>query len=129
MQPHNSKAEQAILSAMLLNPGIIPSVGRELREEDFYQEKNRVVFVGLCELGSAADPVTLTEHLKKRDELKIIDGGRYLFDIEGAVSTSAAWEHHAKIIKSLSIRRKIIAQCQATMAACQKPHTGTDEIL
>lgn len=129
LPPHDIEAEQVILSAMLLNPGIISKVGKKLEADDFYREGNGIVFASLVELGAGADAVTLADNIKQKGKIELIGGTEYLFDLEGAVATSAAWEHHAKILKGLSTRRKIIAQCQATMETCFKPHIDTDEIL
>lgn len=72
--PHDSIAEQVVLSTMLQHPlEAIPRLERILRAEDFYEAESRgLIFTALCALYDAGTPVsifTLYRELADRKQL------------------------------------------------------------
>ncbi|RLC27225.1 MAG: replicative DNA helicase [Deltaproteobacteria bacterium] len=130
--PHNVEAEQAILGGILLNNDAINQVMDILTPEDFYREANALVFEGMTELynqGEPIDIITLSQYLTRKNLLEKAGGPDYPASLVEAVSTSAGIAFHAKIVKSFSVRRKLIAQCTAISEACFKEWENTEDLL
>jgi len=75
--PQNLEAEMAVLGSMLLDKEAISQAVELLKEDYFYEDRNRQIFsaiIGLFEEGKPVDLVTLKEELKKKKVLKEIGG-------------------------------------------------------
>lgn len=109
--PHNIEAEQSVLGSMLVDKEIIPMVMEILNSEDFYKESHKVIFDSIMDLFDAGEPVdlvTVSERLRKSDNLEAVGGIGYLTDIAVAVPTTANVKHYAGIVWEKSILRKLI---------------------
>src|SRR5438034_11219053 len=79
--PYSEDAEQAVLSAMLMDQDAIVRAAEIIDDTMFYAERNRRIFramVAISERGSVADPVVLTDELQRRGELEASGGKEYL---------------------------------------------------
>jgi len=130
--PHNVDAEEAILGGILINNEAMNQIMDILAYDDFYREANMHVFEGMVALynkGEPIDIITLSQHLAKK-KLQDKAGGRdYPAALAEGVSTSAGIAYHAEIVKSLSIRRKLINQCSSISEACFQEWENTEDLL
>ncbi len=111
VQPQAVEAEVSVLGAMLLDRDAIGKVMVILDENCFFLESHRAVFrviVSLFDRNLPVDLVTVSDELRKRTELKEVGGSSYLADLQGAVSTSANVEYHAKIVLEKALLRRLI---------------------
>ena len=109
--PQNIEAEQAVLGAMLLEKRAIGEAMELLRPEDFYREAHRLVFEAILELAKrdeAADLVTVTEQLKKTDNLEKAGGIAFVTSLANAVPTAANIKYHAQIVLEKAQLRHLI---------------------
>ena len=109
--PQNIQAEQAVLGAMLLKKDAIAEAAEKLRPEDFYREAHRLVYQAILELfrrDEAADLVTVTEQLKKTDNLEKAGGIAFVTSLANAVPTAANLEYHARIVLEKARLRNLI---------------------
>jgi len=127
--PHNIDAERAILGAMFIRQGCILKVQKVLNPDDFYREAHQAISRAIFDLKAKTDLVTISEWLKGKGLLEKCGGQDYLAAIVADVFTSAGVEHHAKIIKNLSKRRKIISQCSVTAVKAHGLFDDIDEVL
>ena len=76
--PHNLDAERAVLGAILLEGReTLPRVIELLKPSDFYTEAHRLTYQGMLALFNRSEPVdvlTLTEELRRSDQLEIAGG-------------------------------------------------------
>ena len=66
--PYSEDAEQAVLSAMLMDPDAILRATEFLDDTMFYREGHRRIFramLALSERGDVVDPLTLSEELSR----------------------------------------------------------------
>ncbi len=109
--PNDINAEEATLGSMIIDSeGLMIGV-ENLSSDDFYKPNNRVIFDAMCELYNAGKPVDIITLNSKLKELGVIDkigGIEYLGILSTAVSTAARIRHYIDIIKTTSIRRKLI---------------------
>ena len=109
--PQNIEAEQAVLGAMLLEKRAIGEAMELLRADDFYREAHRLVFDAIKELSQrdeAADLVTVTEQLKKTENLEKAGGIAFVTSLANAVPTAANIKYHAQIVLEKAQLRNLI---------------------
>lgn len=109
--PQNIEAEQAVLGAMLIKKEAIAEVSEILRPEDFYREAHRIVFQAMMELftkNEAVDLITVTEQLRKNEQLEKVGGIAFITSLANAVPTAANVVHHAHIVEEKAQLRNLI---------------------
>ena len=109
--PQVIEMEKSVLGAMMLKQGlVIPKIRSMLKEDDFYRAEHRMVYRVLLELyDSGIEPniLSLSEELRKRQELEKI-GLRYLFMLAESAWTTGYAQAHAKVIKEKAILRRLM---------------------
>jgi len=116
--PWSEAAEEAVLSATLLDQEAIGRVAKLVELEMFYRERHRLVFAAMLALAArsvAIDPVTVHDELQSRGDLDRIGGMEYLATLIDVVPTAAHVEHHARIIREHALRRDL-ARAGAVLA-------------
>lgn len=98
--PNSLESEQSLLGGMLINPKIIPYVAEKISMDDLYYEKHKEVYSAILKAPSK-DMVTIWDVI---DKSKI---DKHYYMNLGTVTTSAAWEYHADIIKRDSNKRRL----------------------
>ena len=111
LPPQNLEAEQSVLGGILIENEAINRVMEILDADDFYRDGHRKIFnalINLSERDEPADLITMTNELRKIDQLDSIGGASYLASLIDSVPTAANIEYYAKIVKEKSILRKLI---------------------
>jgi replicative DNA helicase len=109
--PHSPIAEESVLGAVLLDNEAVNLAMEIVRPEDFYRPAHSAIFkamVQLCEKRSPVDVVTLGDMLKSMSALDEVGGFEYIGRLAAAVPSAANVAYYAKIVQSLSMRRKVI---------------------
>jgi replicative DNA helicase len=109
--PYSPEAEIAVLGGMLIDPDAVAKAIEVIDDSMFYREANRRLFRAMARLfqgGQALDPVTVSEELKKTDELEPVGGLAYLAELLDAVPTAANLEYHARIVREKALLRRLI---------------------
>ena len=110
--PQNVEAEQCVLGAMLIEKEAISKVTELLQARDFYKEAHKQIYRRILELyekNEAVDIVTLTEVLKRHNQLEEVGGLAYISFLANAVPTAANVSYHAKIIEEKALLRQLIS--------------------
>jgi replicative DNA helicase len=111
LPPQNLEAEQSVLGGILIENDAINKVLEILTPEDFYRDSHRKIFHALINLSvrdEPADLITLTNELRKMDQLDAAGGASYIASLIDSVPTAANIEYYAKIVKEKSILRQLI---------------------
>jgi replicative DNA helicase len=109
--PQNIEAEQSVLGAILIENTAIYKAIEIIGIDDFYKEAHKKIYLSMIELSEkneAIDLVTLTEYLRKRNELDSIGGATYLSLLANTVPTAANIKYHSKIIYEKALLRNLI---------------------
>ena len=109
--PQNIEAEQAVLGAMLIKKEAISEVTQILKASDFYRESHRIIFEAMLELfnkNEAVDLITITNQLKKTEQLEKVGGIAFVTSLANSVPTAANVEYHAKIVEEKAQMRNLI---------------------
>lgn len=109
--PQNLDIECSLIGSLLLDKSAVLTAAEMLVPDNFYDLKNKTIFTAVLDLleeGLPIDIMTLSDKLRKMGKLKEIGGSNYLSQLASKVPTAAHAEEYAKIVKELSIRRKMI---------------------
>jgi replicative DNA helicase len=111
LPPQNVEAEQSILGGILIENDAINKVTEIVTPDDFYRDAHRKIYnalINLTERDEPADLITLTNELRKLNQLDTIGGASYIASLIDSVPTAANIEYYAKIVKEKAILRKLI---------------------
>jgi replicative DNA helicase len=111
LPPQHIEAEQSVLGGILIENEAINRVMELLDAGDFYRDAHRKIFdalINLSERDEPADLITLTNELRKIDQLDSVGGASYLAALIDSVPTAANIEYYARIVKEKAILRKLI---------------------
>jgi replicative DNA helicase len=130
--PYSEEAEQAVLSAMLMDADAVMRAAETLDDSMFYAERHRRVFramVGLTETGSVVDPLTLADELSRRGELEGSGGKDYIGFLVDVVPTAANVEYHARIVREKALMRRLIEASTSIVQAAFDGKSTADVLL
>lgn len=109
--PQNLEAEKSLLGAVLINEDVIADVAEIVKPEDFYDKQHGIIYGGMMRLYEHHKPVdllTLTEELKRKDELEQIGGSAFLTELTHYVPSTAHAGTYAELVASKAVRRRLI---------------------
>jgi len=109
--PHNIEAEKATLGSILLNREAIVAVAPWLLPSYFYMERHAQLYEAMLACYNARIPPdtrTVSEELRRRNQLDAIGGIMYLSDLVDSVPTSYHVEYYARIIERTALLRQLI---------------------
>lgn len=109
--PHDRKAEQGVLGAMLLSPNTVVDVIELLRVEDFYFPAHQLIYQAILDLysqGSEVDVLIVSGRLDRLNQLERAGGAPYLHTLISEVPTSANARYYADIVGEKSTLRQLV---------------------
>src|SRR6266498_774691 len=109
--PQNVDAEVSLLGAVLIDEDVLTRVTDTLHADGFYDKRHLAIFEAMVKLYESHKPVdllTLSDQLKKKEELEMVGGMDYLAELTNMVPTAAHAEHYAEIITQNPTRRRLI---------------------
>ncbi|MBM4278639.1 MAG: replicative DNA helicase [Deltaproteobacteria bacterium] len=109
--PQNLEAEQSVLGGILIENEAINKVMEILTPDDFYRDGHRKIYAALIDLSERDEPadlITMTNELRKKDQLDAIGGASYLASLIDSVPTAANIEYYARIVREKAVLRKLI---------------------
>ncbi len=130
--PQATDVEKAVLGAMLIEREAIPQAVEVLPPEAFYTAKHEKIYsaiLSLFERGNPVDLVTLTEELKRRDQLDDVGGPYYLTELTTEVASAANVEYHSRIIAEKSLLRKMIEKLTTLVGKAYDPGADAFDLL
>jgi replicative DNA helicase len=129
--PYSKDAEEAVLGCILLNNQSMEVLTDLLREEDFYIEAHRRIYIAIQTLWrgrSPIDHVTLGAQLIATGDLEKIGGPLALDGLTENVGAVSNVEHYAGIVRSkAAVRRMIYAAQQVVAEGFADQESDTDE--
>src|SRR3982751_5816015 len=89
--PQNLDAEKSLLGAVLIDEETLADISEHVTTKDFYDKRHATIFGGMMRLYEKHKPVdllTLTDELKRKNEIEIIGGSAYLTELTNYVPTA-----------------------------------------
>lgn len=109
--PQNIDAEMSLLGAVLIDEETLADISEHVTAKDFYDKRHAAIYAAMMRLFERHKPVdllTLTDELKKKDELEAIGGSAYLSELTNYVPTAAHAAAYAEIVAQRAVRRRLI---------------------
>ena len=130
--PQNLDAEKSLIGAVLIDEEVLADVSEHVKPDDFYEKRHGIIFGGMMRLYEKHKPVdllTLTDELKKKDELEIVGGSVYLSELTNYVPTAAHAEAYAELVATAAVRRRLIKASADISEMGFDEDTSTQELL
>src|SRR5690606_36509713 len=112
LPPQAPELEEAVLGAIMLEKEKMAEVLEIIQSEDcFYVDAHQKIYGAIRRLfdkGMPVDLLTVTDELRRSNELDLIGGAYYLTRLTMSVVTSAHVEAHARIVMEKFIQRELI---------------------
>ncbi len=132
LPPQNIEAEQSVLGAILLDNSALTTSLELLSYEDFYKDSHRKIFTAMIELFEKNEPIdiiTLTDHLKKKNDLDAVGGTSYITALVSFVPTSANIRYHCKIVREKGMMRGLIRSVTDIASNVYNGELDADELM
>ena len=130
--PQSIDAEMSLLGAVLIDEEVLADISEHVTAKDFYDKRHATIFAGmmkLYELHKPVDLLTLTDQLKKKDQLETVGGSAYLTELTNYVPTAAHAESYAEIVAQKAVRRRLIKASADISELGYDEETTTEELL
>ena len=128
LPPHDIEAEEAVISALLVDPEAIYKVTSIIEANDFFREKNGWIYEACLDLWNrdeAINQITVAHELARKERLDEAGGQTYLADIIRQLPTSIGVEFYAGIVQRDSKYRGLI---HAATGIMQMAYTAAPDI-
>lgn len=131
--PFSPEAEASVLGGMLIDGAAVAKAVEAVDDSMFYREAHRRLFramTRLFEQGSVVDVITVSEELKKGNDLEQAGGLEYLATLLEAVPTAANLDYHARIVREKALLRRLIDAAHAIERDVHEPgERSVEEVL
>jgi replicative DNA helicase len=130
--PQNVDAEMSLLGAVLIDEEVLADISEHVSPKDFYDKRHAAIFGAMMRLYERHKPVdllTLTDELKKKDELEAVGGSAYITELTNYVPTAAHAETYAEMVAQKAVRRRLIRASAEISEMGFDEATTTQELL
>jgi len=130
--PQNLDAEMSLLGAILIDEETLADITEHVKPKDFYDKRHAIIFdaiMRLYEKNKPVDLLTLTDELKRKNEIDEIGGSAYLTELTNYVPTAAHAESYAEIVAQKAVRRRLIKASGEISELGYDENTTTQELL
>ncbi|HOE74928.1 MAG TPA: replicative DNA helicase [bacterium] len=130
--PQNLEAEQAVLGGLLLDQEAMAKVLDIITGEDFYRPDHGLIYETCSDLFAKNQPIdliTLTNALETKKKLKDVGGASYLSSLVANTASAANIVHHANIVQSKAVLRRLISTANSISAQAYDESRDAIELL
>jgi len=130
--PRNEEAEEALLSAILVDNTALLDVVDLLGPQDFYRTAHGTIFAAMTDLfnrGEPIDLVTVTNALREKGRLEAVGGAAFVARLLNDVLPAANAQHYARIVHDKAVLRRLIEQANAIAKRCYAEQGSAEEIV
>jgi replicative DNA helicase len=132
LPPQSIEAEEAVLSAILIDNSTLLDVIEIVSPDDFYRSAHKKIFTCIKALFSKNEPVdliTLVNALREQGCLEEIGGASYLSFLIDSIPVAVNPPHYAKIIQDKSSLRRLIANSNEIIRQCYESSKDLDSVI
>lgn len=109
--PQNLEAEKALLGSIMIQPEVMFDVSDMVSSQDFYSERNRIIWDVMLELHSKSTPIDLLSVTARLKELNLIEqagGHTYVTELVQDVPSSSNAKYYAELVRKKKVMRNLI---------------------
>jgi len=132
LPPQNIEAEQSIIGAILIDNEALPKALEVIGIDDFYKTSHRKIFRSMVELFDRNEPIdliTLTDYMKRKDELDAVGGVSYLSSLVNMVPTAANIKYHSKIVREKGLLRSLLRSATEIASKVYEDNLEAEEMV
>jgi replicative DNA helicase len=133
LPPQARELEEAVLGAIMLEKDKFPDVLEILSSPDcFYVDAHQKIYASIIRLstkGQAIDLLTITEELRRSNDLEMVGGPYFLTKLTLSVVSSAHVIAHARIVLEKFIQRELIKICSGIINVAYEDKSDVFEML
>lgn len=130
--PNSESNERAFLSCVFSDNGVLVDEGADIKPTDFFKPQHAQIFGAMKRLHSqkkGIDIFTMTEELKKSDELHSVGGIAYLTQIQNAIASTNNVKSYVENVVENAKRREILKIASEAMDSANDLSTSPSETL
>ncbi len=131
--PQSLELEEAVLGACMLEKDTFAQVLEVIQSaECFYLDAHQKIYAAMRRLfdkGTPVDLLTITDELRKTNELEIVGGAYALTRLTMSVMSSAHVEAHARIVMEKFIQRELIRISGSVISDAYEDSTDVFDLL
>lgn len=130
--PQNLDAEMSLLGAVLIDEETLADISEFVKPHDFYDKRHGLIYdamIRLYEKHKPVDLLTLTDELKKKNDIETIGGSAYLTELTNYVPTAAHAGAYAELVSQKAIRRRLIKASAEISEISYDEEQSTEELL
>lgn len=131
--PQANELEEAVLGAIMLEKDKMAEVLEIIQSPDcFYVNAHQKIYAAVRSLfdkGMPVDLLTVTEELRKSNELELVGGAYFLTKLTMNVVSSAHVEAHARIVMEKFIQRELIRISGEVISSAYEDSTDVFDLL
>lgn len=130
--PQNIEAEKAVLGAIFLNGDALVDAMELVQADDFYRRAHQLIFqvmVDLNDRDEAIDAVTVSDELKRQNQLEDVGGMAYIAELASSVPTASNVGYYAKIISEKATLRRLIQTATKIVTDGYAEDESVDDII
>jgi replicative DNA helicase len=130
--PHDTDAESAVLSAMMIDAHAVAKAIEILYPRNFYSKKHQIIYQTMCDLFEKVvevDLITVISKLDENGELTMVGGKTYLNELSDIVLSAANIEYHAKIVLEKALLRDLINASNEIIQMCYESELPPVDIV
>ncbi|NQT46432.1 MAG: replicative DNA helicase [Candidatus Omnitrophica bacterium] len=132
MPPQSIESEVGVIGSMLIEEEAIAKVIELLKPSSFYKDAHRKIFASILDIyakGGMVDMVTLSEDLRKKNQLDSVGGVSYITSLTTMIPTAASVVHYAKIVREKATLRNLISAATEIASNSYDGAADADTIL
>ena len=124
--------EEAVLGALLIEPGVVDEAMEELTPSCFYDPKHRMIFEAMVKLVNehvALDLLTVSQKLVALGQLEDVGGPVALAALSQKIGAAAHIEYYIKILKQKNIQRDLIKASFDILKSSYDDSVNVDDLI
>lgn len=132
LPPQNLEAEASVLGSLMLDKDAIIKIADILHSDDFYDEKNKSIYLAMLELyekSVSIDILTVSNILDEQKKLEFVGGSSYLANMVNSVPTAAHVTHYASIVRRKGTLRRLIQAANEITNLGYKDEADIESVL
>lgn len=126
--PNNLDAEKQVLANMIFSKDALIEAGTRLKPEDFYFEKNQIIFATLMKIfnenKAKIEPSVLIDRLSMDNQLEKVGDAAYIIELCDSFIDISNSRYYINTVEERSILRKLILLSNSIITNWKKEVDG-----
>lgn len=132
LPPFSQEAEEAVIGAILINPGVLLGLADFLAADHFFLTRCRLIYLACLALykrQDAIDFLTVQAELDAQGKLKDVGGPAALLNLVNNTPTSIHADVYAKLVYRAALRRNLMAVAEQVKALAQDETLPVEQVM